>query len=139
MLATSASLFLASCDYFSLESQLLKQVNGIYGATSNCVYVGRGEEPPVGKEKPILTVIGEYYGVDDRYCALDEIIKDDKGFILKSEYCTGNYKKLSESGMSSESITPFELRVEEVKKNIVTIKETGTEPVTVYRCGSDIN
>lgn len=132
-LAIGATTLLASCDYFSVESQLYRQVNGLYGVSANCTYVNPGEDAPLGTNKPTLTV-ADYYAVDDRSCGLHTIVKDGKGFLLKSERCITNWKKISDSESTHDSAEPFDIRVEAIDSDTVIFKETGKEPVTVYRC-----
>ena len=138
MLTISAATGLTACDYFSVESQLYRQVNGLYGADTNCAYVSLIDEPAIGKDRPILTV-ADHYIIDDRYCSLEEVVKDGDGFILKPQHCTGNWQRIYGSESTFDHIDLFELRVEAINKDTVIFQETGKEPVTVYRCGSKIH
>ena len=133
LFAISPFAFLASCDYFSLENQLYRQVFGSYGINPDCIYVNLGEDAPIGEIGPKLTVLSGYV-VDDRSCAFDDIIKDGNGFVLTSQSCTGGWKRISDSVSEFEDIEPFEIRVEAIDINTVILQEVGHDPVTLYSC-----
>jgi len=127
---------MSGCDYFSVESQLYRDVNGLYGLNSNCVYVNPGENPPEGKSGPVFSLL-DIYELDNRSCRLTSITKDGSGYILSGKYCTSDYTKISVNEFTYKDTEPFELRVESIRKHTITVKEKDKPVLTLIECGSN--
>ena len=132
------SFMLASCDYFSVESELYRTVNGLYGETANCMWVASYDEPDEGINRPAFELV-DYYKVDDRSCSIDKVIQDKRGFILEPYKCTENIRQMSQTEFTSYTVEPFEIRVEKISKNTIRLEETGKQPRELIQCGSAKN
>jgi hypothetical protein len=124
---------LASCDYFSTESQLLRKVNGIYGSDVNCTFVSSGEMAPEGKKRPVLTVV-DYFQADGIYCGMKDIKRHESGFVLEGNNCVTNHKIVSEAVTEFEEADNISIWVKAVSEDVVRFKIIGGTERTVYRC-----